>query len=295
MQCVSIVIPVYNTENEIQRTIDSLLHQTYPNIEIIVIDDGSTDQSAKIVHEMMQTHSQIKYYYQKNQGVSVARNYGIQKATGELLMFVDSDDYVSSDYVSKMVEALEDYDLVVCGVETPGKVNNNFPMVKEKTVVSSLEYLKDILTMNNCSYVIWNKLYRKALFNQTHIHFEENYRYEDMIFAYEIALNVHQVVYFLDKLYHYCTRENSYIATIPQNRGKQYIEAILKVKELLEKHEIIPLVSNEYYQFMLINHYLLSQLFIGTRQGLTLENYEQSAKVLMDLVREARNIKNETY
>lgn len=92
MELVSIIIPLYNTEKYIIETIDSVIQQTYSHIEILVIDDGSTDNSAKLVQHISQTENRLQYHYQTNKGVSSARNFGIEKATGQYLFFLDSDD-----------------------------------------------------------------------------------------------------------------------------------------------------------------------------------------------------------
>lgn len=112
---VSIVIPTYNSANTLEKAIKSVLNQTYHNIELIIVDDGSTDSTKKIVHSFSDSNN-IVYVYQENRGVSVARNRGIAKSTGEYLFFLDSDDYIDSDLIAKMVEigAKDDLDLVSC-------------------------------------------------------------------------------------------------------------------------------------------------------------------------------------
>lgn len=104
---ISVVVPMYNCEKYIERCICSLLRQTYEQIEILVVDDGSIDGSAEIIKELQRENSNLKYFYQENQGVSVARNKAIEEATGKYLLFVDSDDFVSNNYVKDMVQSAE--------------------------------------------------------------------------------------------------------------------------------------------------------------------------------------------
>lgn len=115
---VSIIIPVYNAEKYIQRCINSVLKQTYKNVEIIAINDGSKDSSEEIILQMQQENQEIiKYYNQENQGISKTRNRGIKLATGKYIMFMDNDDYIDNDYVETFVKEAEnkDYDMVIGG------------------------------------------------------------------------------------------------------------------------------------------------------------------------------------
>lgn len=114
MEMVSVVVPIYNKEKYIKKCIDSLLKQSYENIEIILIDDGSTDKCKDIC--LSYSDKRIKYFYKKNGGVSSARNYGITKSTGEWILFVDADDYVENDYVEKLYN--NDYDFTMCSFKT---------------------------------------------------------------------------------------------------------------------------------------------------------------------------------
>lgn len=116
-ELVSIIVPLYNCEKYIKRCISSILLQTYDNIEIIVVDDGSIDKGAQIVKSIQKKQGAIKYFYQENSGPGVARNKAIEKAEGKYLLFVDSDDYISSDYIEKLVDVAEKKaaELVIAG------------------------------------------------------------------------------------------------------------------------------------------------------------------------------------
>ena len=126
---VSIIIPVYNSERYIERCINSILNNTYKNIEIIIINDGSTDSSEKIILQLKKENDEIiKYYYKTNEGPAKARNLGIKLATGKYLMFVDNDDYIDYDYVEKLVNEAEskNYDMVICGFRRVNSKNKIF-------------------------------------------------------------------------------------------------------------------------------------------------------------------------
>ena len=113
---VSVIVPVYNVEPYLPRCLDSLLDQTYEHIEIIVVNDGSTDGSGEICRAYAQKHAQIAYHAKENEGISATRNFGLERACGEYVMFVDSDDHIDADMVSRMVDVMEreQADLVQC-------------------------------------------------------------------------------------------------------------------------------------------------------------------------------------
>ncbi|MCI8778348.1 MAG: glycosyltransferase family 2 protein [Bacilli bacterium] len=100
-ELISIIIPVYNTEDYLDKCLSSIINQTYKNIEIIIIDDGSTDNSKKIIKQYMNKDCRISYYYQNNSGVAIARNSGIDKAQGDYIAFIDSDDYIDLTFIEK--------------------------------------------------------------------------------------------------------------------------------------------------------------------------------------------------
>ena len=105
---LSVIVPVYNAENDLRRCLDSLLHQTYAPLEIVLIDDGSTDSSAAICAEYARVHAQIRFFHKENGGVSSARNLGLAKAEGALIGFCDADDWVDADYYERMARRLEE-------------------------------------------------------------------------------------------------------------------------------------------------------------------------------------------
>ena len=189
---VTIIIPLYNCEVYIEKCIQSLLSQSYDNIEIIIVDDGSTDSSAKIVKQMAQTKPCIKYYYQTNSGPGKARNIAIQNATGKYLLFVDADDYLNDDYVKALVEEAEknDSDLTFGGytlVYSNGKKNKEvIPQFYEKNVAEEWAYR----ISSSCSH-----LYRKDFWLKHELKFSQDReaRAEDVpivLYANVMAKNI---------------------------------------------------------------------------------------------------------
>lgn len=168
---VSIVVPVYNSEKTIDRCIKSILNQTYSAVEIILIDDGSTDSSRKICQKYIDSKD-IHYYYQENKGVSAARNYGIQLCHGEMIGFIDSDDYVKPTYIEELYDETVDLSLCSCAdTLEDGKVikKSETPMegVYDKINLDFIEVYKTGLLG-----VCWGKLFKKSLLQE--LEFNEN-------------------------------------------------------------------------------------------------------------------------
>lgn len=174
---VSVIIPVYNSEKYVEKCICSVISQTLSELEIIIINDGSTDESGKILRELMQKDSRIVLLEQENQGVAVARNLGIEKAAGKYIIFVDGDDYLQEDYIEQMYSLAEKetLDMVICGltyVDESGKeLNRVVPGVYKR--LENEEWTFRISAV--CSH-----LYRRELWDKYDVKFQSGERGEDM-------------------------------------------------------------------------------------------------------------------
>lgn len=177
---VSVIIPVYNCKKYIEKCLHSVINQTYSDIEIIVIDDGSNDGTGILVDRLVQDIQYAKVFHQENQGVSAARNYGLKKASGKYILFVDGDDYLGDNYVEKLVSAAEknDSELVICG----------YKMVDtEKNVLKEIvpgEYVA--LKKEEWAYRIaaaCSRMYRKDVWDRYQVSFETGVRGEDVPIA----------------------------------------------------------------------------------------------------------------
>lgn len=166
---VSVIIPVYNCRAWIERCLGSVLKQTYQNLEILVVDDGSDDGSAEIIESFVKKDSRIRYFSQTNQGVASARNKGLFKAAGSVITFVDGDDYIEADMYEKMLAAMEkqNADIVECScrrVDPDGRVLQNIEL-KEEIVVGKRQCAKQYLSQLNVTNYMCNKIYRRELFD----------------------------------------------------------------------------------------------------------------------------------
>ena len=208
---ISIIIPVYNAAKKLHRCVDSVLKQTYSDIELLLIDDGSTDGSSEICLEYVKKDNRVRYIYKPNGGAASARNQGIKEAKGEYIQFVDSDDYISSDMTAMLHESIVNYcsDLSICGMVSYTLTSSN-SIIYEDTLGLSINDFKHYVykyyktgILHSCC----NKLYKRALIKS-----EMNplYRWgEDYIFNLEYLLNVKTVSIVKQALYYYdCTTES---------------------------------------------------------------------------------------
>lgn len=165
---ISVIIPVYNIEKYLERCVDSVCNQTYQNIEVLLVDDGSTDSSGKLCEQLAQKDDRIKVFHKENGGSSSARNLGLSNAKGEYVGFVDSDDYISEDMYELLYEAAVEYstDIVQVGRDEMDEAGNKLPNIceppKEREVIASENFLREMLMhRGDCSFC--TKLVRREL------------------------------------------------------------------------------------------------------------------------------------
>jgi len=207
---ISVIIPVYNVDKYLSRCIDSVINQTYKNLEIILIDDGSTDNSGKICDEYALKNNRIIVIHKQNEGVSSARNTGLNIATGNYIGFVDSDDYIEPD----MYEVL--YNLLIKNEVEVSCCDYFVFSRKEKKYVQSLDntingilYINEILnTKSGHGGFLWNKLYSKNLIGN--IQFDETLIFgEDYVFVIDVFMKAKKIAFCKDAKYYYCYNPNS--------------------------------------------------------------------------------------
>lgn len=235
---LSIVIPVYNVEKYIKQCLNSLVIQDLTEIEIILIDDGSTDSSGKICDEYSKKYSSIKVYHQKNGGRSSARNLGIQVATSTWITFVDSDDLVTNDYIDTLKSILykSNIDIIIFKYrkfrQNRIKPNINNNLVTLNKISSKEAYMS--LGDETFGCYLWNKIYKKKLFKD--ILFPLGRNFEDMDTLYKVYNSSHEF-YVLNKvLYLYRQREDSLVYTITFKNKEDRIQALYDIYKYEEKN-----------------------------------------------------------
>ncbi|WP_177199292.1 glycosyltransferase family 2 protein [Clostridium frigidicarnis] len=219
---VSIIIPAYNVEKYIGRTLNSAINQTFKNIEIIVINDGSEDNTHDIIEEYANVDSRIKVIQKENKGVSSARNQGIKSSVGDYLMFLDGDDWVENTAVEEMYSFLinEDGDILVSDFYLDyGKKIMDYYFEFNDDSIDNIEYIKKIL-LGQSSGVIWNKMFKRKLFIEHNILFPENITLgEDACTLIKLIYNSKKIIKFNKSFVHYIQRPERITAT---NNEKSY-------------------------------------------------------------------------
>lgn len=208
---VSIIVPIYNVEKYLKKCLESLINQSFKQIEIILVNDGSTDQSAEICNQYTKNHSFIKTIHKKNGGLSSARNAGIEISQGKYIMFIDPDDYIESNTVSILYHACEEEN---CEIACCGKfretLEGNYVIkntLKNKMVFSKKEAMHRLLMNNYIDTSACDKIYKSNLFQN--IRFPEGQTYEDMATIYKTFLAANKVCHVGIPLYHYVVRDDS--------------------------------------------------------------------------------------
>lgn len=190
---VSIIVPIYNTSKYLPTCLDSILEQTYPNLEIILIDDGSTDSSGKIADQYARKHTNIRVTHQKNQGQSAARNVGLSKATGSYITFIDSDDKMKPTFIAKLLSLYHrGVSITVCGHEFHSVKNNQSKNLYQselkprKKNESYKAYIVKLLALDGKMYSCSNKMFRADTIRNHHLQFDSSLNFaEDTKFVLE--------------------------------------------------------------------------------------------------------------
>lgn len=219
-ELVSVIVPVYNVESYLKECVDSLIHQTYKDIEILLIDDGSTDTSGMICDQYIEIDTRVQVKHKKNGGLSDARNAGIDMANGHYIMFVDSDDYVANNYVEIMLNTMisQQVDIVVCGYFLTDECGNvvSKECNKIKNVISDKEALRLLLHDEIIRNYAWNKIYKKCYFDKER--FPVGRLFEDIFTTYKIFMKCNTVALIPNELYYYRFRQGSIMQRIDMKR-----------------------------------------------------------------------------
>ncbi len=231
-ELISIIVPVYNVEQYLEKCVDSIINQKYKNLEIILVDDGATDSSGKLCDELAKIDNRIKVYHKENGGLSDARNYGVERATGDYIGFVDSDDYIDSEMYEELYEAIkkENVDVVECNLKIiyPDRVEL-FTEQKYYNVYTKQEYLEEYLKIEKifgsaCVRLIKSDIAKKLKFPVGKL-------YEDTYYAYDLIEKVDRYVIMNNPYYNYLMRENSITNTKFNPRIFDLIEIVEKFRK----------------------------------------------------------------
>lgn len=243
---ISVIIPVYNAEKYLRRCLDSVVAQTYRNLEIICVDDGSVDESGKICDQYAVRDARIKVIHQENQGLSAARNKGLDAAEGEYIAFVDSDDYILEDMYKKMLDKLLNYNVDLCVCQWQYELSDGRQVVKRKNIAptiygrkTSLEFARFLYMGNYENGVVvaaWNKLYRRALLDK--IRFEGRIHEDEAVSGRIMAKNIS--VYVMEEQFYVYAQNGDSLTNKPFSANKFFfLDALAERRELFKSDAFI--------------------------------------------------------
>lgn len=264
---VSIIVPVYNVEKFLKECINSIIKQSYNNLEILIIDDGSTDSSGKICDEYLKKDFRIKVIHQENQGLSGARNTGLKYSTGDYITFIDSDDFIDKNMIKEMLNNLieTNSDIVVCGTIFCNEEGEYlYEKVSKDKIIYKNEYqIKELVNGINIPVMSWGKLFKKEILNN--FEFPLKKYHEDVFTTYKL-LDKANKTNVLDKSYYYYRQVQGSIMNSSFNiKHLDGIEAVLERNKFLE---------NKYPQYKQYDYANLVYICCKVYEKMILANYK---------------------
>ncbi len=277
MNKMAIIIPVYNSENHISKCLDSVIKQNLYDIEIIVIDDGSTDNSAEIIKSYQKTDNRIKYFYQENAGPGIARNTGLTHCTAEYIAFIDSDDWVEKDFCSKIYQEAKgkNADIVYFNYFEESEKGN---IIGIKDISKFKTYDKrTLLKYQVTGKMPWgarSRVIKRSIITNNSIIFSSQRNAEELIFSFKSLYYSQNVIFLSEPLYHYLIRKNSQ----SRHSDASYVlkEVYKNIKEELKKMGIEKQFTKS-LNGLLISSYAI-RMYSFTQNNNIIETYKNSLK-----------------
>ncbi len=293
---ISVIVAVYNIEKYIAKCIESIINQSYQDLEIILVDDGSTDKSGTICDDYAEKDNRIKVIHRINGGLSAARNTGIECATGDYIGFVDGDDWIDENMYESMSNMVRQYgaDLVVCRYKCIYNNYQNDGSTGKITVFDKpLEMLKQCLREEEefqIQHAAWNKLYKRELLGTKR--FPEGKWYEDVVFSAKILSETQKGVYIDNAFYNYvCEREGSIMnAGMTEKFFKDWIPAYIEKENYLESLDSRePLCIHRYFFYKRL---LCIYRDLFKKENKKVKKYD---KLIIDIIRNRKDTFTEVY
>ena len=258
---VSIIVPVYNAESALNNCVDSILRQSYNNIEVILINDGSTDNSGMICNDYAISDRRIKVMHQLNAGPSRARNAGIKAAVGDYIQFVDADDFLERNMTRTLVESIEEgLQLVICGYQSIDREQNQMKkyIPPNKGIYQNNDFMQYFGQLYKSIILpsLWNKLYRTTMINEFNIHFIENLSLgEDLLFNLDYLTVCNKINVIPSQLY-------NYVVDNDQSLSKAFKKDLIDNQQMLHKKVVQFLINKNCYTKE--NKYLLQLIYTNS-------------------------------
>ncbi len=258
-KCISVIVAIYNMEDYLERCIQSILNQTYDNLEILLVDDGSTDGTGRSCKKYQEKDSRIVWCHKENGGVSDARNYGIAKAHGEFIAFVDPDDWLEEAFFENLITQLKENnaDIACVGFDYVNENSSWLPDYQIKNVKMKQKQCLQRLCENKWfTSHLWNKLYRRKVFENIRFPYGENY--EDISVMHELIKNASVIVCSNKILYHYFMRSESIIhvksAKNEMDNFRAYCRRLKAVKGIYLKCRVMKCCAWSGYHILFLSN-----------------------------------------
>lgn len=283
-ELISVIVPVYNTEIYLNRCVDSIIRQTYKNLEIILVDDGSTDRSGEICDTYAEKDKRVKVLHQKNSGPSVARNYGITIAQGDYIGFVDSDDYIEPDMYESLYRCMETGgDIVCCGsVSIYKHTKKVVAKTKKECTFNTEEALLELLRGELITFSVCDKLFRRQLMEKER--FAIGRLCEDLPFTYQMIRKSNQVINIGEIKYHYfCNRDNSRSKATFTFRRLDYVFFMRDIYRDISNN-FPQLLQVAEYRYILSINYIVNQIDNLPNKNEYLSELRRLKKVLKHMI-----------
>lgn len=268
---ISVVVPIYNAEKYIRRCVDSILLQTYKNLEVILVDDGSTDETPGILDDYARKDDRVRVIHKENVGHAHSRNQGLLAATGEFITFMDCDDYMHPDFMEKMYGAIceDGSDMAICSFnyvdESGNRLGWSEPELK-RNAVSSIDAQKDFLTTYNIEGFSWNKLVRRSILTNNDLRYPENQKaFVDMFLWYRALSLCQRVSYVHDKIYDYYQMAGSVVHTIDDVKIRNYRTTLSNIRNAAYENGLS--AEGDYYASLRMMSQMYNQIRLDVKSG----------------------------
>lgn len=295
---ITVIVPVYKVEKYLKRCVDSILHQTYQNLEVILVDDGSPDACGELCDNYAATDSRIKVLHQENGGQSKARNEAMKVVTGKYFCFVDSDDYMHEEQIDRLYQLMLDYKAQIsmvnfCNFTGECVSKHNFEKQSDEICeLSGVECIKNMHMVQDELYVVmWGKLFQRELFDG--IYFPEGRICEDLAILYRLFDKCQKVVYSKEMMYYYF-RDNESSSTF-QIKDKFYTDVYQALEDeivyMKEKHPELADYPRKTYMYWLLDYY---RKLRGSKSA-SKEMLKELHQKYRQLYREGKSLKKEKF
>ena len=274
-ELISVVIPIYNVEKYLNKCIESIINQSYSNLEIILIDDGSKDTSGIMCDSYVLKDNRIKVIHKENGGLSDARNVGIEKEKGEYIVFIDSDDWIDEKMIEILYNVIKknNSDISICDYFLA--YSEEIQTQKEDIEIinlSNIEALKKIYDkdLGVCMIVAWNKLYKRNLFKDD-IRYPYGKIHEDEFTTYKLLYKAEKISYTNQKMYYYRQRENSITSSFNKKRLdclEAFDERTKYMKYIVKNESLYKETLREYYGLIIVMYFKYEKFYSNDKKTL---------------------------